>query len=189
MNEINELKKENEDLKNNLRESFIDIKKKKEKGDEKEKENDNNQNDDILQLQNENEFLKEQINSIIQEKNNEIEKIREQCKKALSLSDKIQKNKLLKEIEQDAINKGKEERKLLQEISSQRKKIPYEEINEVKKENVKLKEQINQLKNEIDLLNKRYQLRIKENKTIDTNDLNNLNDNIKENEEENLINN
>ena len=185
MNEINELKKENEDLKNNLRESFIDIKKKKEKDDEKEKENYNNQNDDILQLQNENENLKDKINSIIKEKNNEIEKLREQCKKALSLSDKIQKNKLLKEIEQDAINKGKEERKLLQEISSQRKKIPYEEINEVKKENVKLKEQINQLKNEIDLLNKRYQLRIKENKTIDTND----NINEKEKEKNNNIDN
>ena len=170
-NEINELKKKNEELKNSLRESFIDIKKKKENDkDEKEKEKDNNKNDLILELQNENQLLKDKINIIIKEKNNEIEKLRDQCKKALSLSDKIQKNKLLKEIEQDAINKGKEERKLLQEMSSQRKKIPFEEINEVKKENVKLKEQINQLQNEIDLLNKRYQLRIKENKTIDTND-------------------
>ena len=88
-------------------------------------------------------------------------------KKALSLSDKIQKNKLLKELEQDEINKSKEERKKLLEMSSNRKKIPFEEINEVKKENAKLKEQVNQLQNEIDLLNKRKQLRTKDEKDIE----------------------
>ena len=145
-NEIIGLKKENDNLKNNLKES-INI----------------NNNEDFQNLIRENEELKK----LIEEKNKEIEKLREQCKKALSLSDKIQKNKLLKELEQDEINKSKEERKKLLEISSKRKKIPFEEINEVKKENAKLKEQVNQLQNEIDLLNKRKQLRTKDEKDIE----------------------
>ena len=160
--EINELKKENENLKNNLRESFIETK--------KEDKKDINKKDSI-QLENENEDLKNKLNIIIEEKNKEIEQLREQCKKALSLSDKNQKNKLLKELEQDAINKSKNERKLLQEISSQRRNIPFEEINEVKKENVKLKEQIKELQNEINLLNKKAQLRSNENNNNKKEDL------------------
>jgi len=158
-NEINGLKKENENLKNNLKES-INI----------------YNNEDIQNLIKENEELKK----LIEEKNKEIEKLREQCKKALTLSDKIQKNKLLKELEQDEINKSKEERKKLLEMSSNRKKIPFEEINEVKKENVKLKEQISQLQNEIDLLNKRKQLRTKDDKDNEIiNSLKNSNEQLK----------
>ena len=38
---------------------------------------------------------------MIEDKNKEIEKLREQIKKALQITDNIQKNKLLKEIEQE----------------------------------------------------------------------------------------
>ena len=135
-NEIYILKTENENLKNNLKESF-DLTK-----------NESNE--------------KETFKNLIEDKNKEIEKLREQIKKALQISDNIQKNKLLKEIEQEEKNKLKEERKLLKEISSNRKKIPFEEINELKIENMKLKEEINNLKNEINLLNKRNKLKTKE---------------------------
>ena len=40
--------------------------------------------------------------------------------------------------------------------------MPFEEINELKIENMKLKEEINNLKNEINLLNKRNKLKTKE---------------------------
>ena len=72
-NEIYILKTENENLKNNLKESF-DLTK-----------NESNE--------------KETFKNIIEDKNKEIEKLREQIKKALQISYNIQKNKLLKEIE------------------------------------------------------------------------------------------
>ena len=72
-NEIYILKKENENLKNNLKESF-DLTK-----------NESNE--------------KKTFKNIIEDKNKEIEKLREQIKKALQISYNIQKNKLLKEIE------------------------------------------------------------------------------------------
>ena len=72
-NEIYILKTENENLKNNLKESF-DLTK-----------NESNE--------------KEAFKNLIEDKNKEIEKLREQIKKALQISDNIQKNKLLKEIE------------------------------------------------------------------------------------------